>query len=121
VVGEDGRELVNVSGFRRSSTVPSGSLAKASSVGAKTVNGPSDFRVSTRPAAPSAAARVPNEPAPTAVSTISIISMEMEAIWHRMTTRGDGATPTMRAEETARPVSMIMERALLQGMSSRVS
>src|SRR6202035_3623953 len=40
------------------STVPAGSLAKASSVGAKTVNGPGLLRVSTRPPALTAATRV---------------------------------------------------------------
>jgi hypothetical protein len=60
--------------FKRLSTVPGGSLAKASSVGAKTVNGPGPFRVVTRFAAPKAAANVLNEPAPTAVSTISALS-----------------------------------------------
>ena len=63
--------LALFSGLMSSSTVPAGSLAKASSVGAKTVNGPGDFMVSTRPAAPSAAARVLKVPAPTAVSTMS--------------------------------------------------
>ena len=53
------------------STVPAGSLAKASSVGAKTVNGPSPLRVSTRPAASRAAASVVKSPAATAVSTMS--------------------------------------------------
>ena len=42
----------------RLSTVPSGSLAKASSVGANTVNGPSWDRASSRPAACTAAASV---------------------------------------------------------------
>jgi hypothetical protein len=37
------------------STVPAGSLAKAASEGAKTVNGPLPLRVSTRPAALTAA------------------------------------------------------------------
>ena len=46
------------SGFTRVSTVPAGSLAKASSVGAKTVKGPGPSRVSTRPAALTAATRV---------------------------------------------------------------
>ena len=59
------------SGLMSSSTVPAGSLAKAASVGAKTVNGPALFMVSTRPAAPSAAARVLKAPALTAVSTMS--------------------------------------------------
>jgi hypothetical protein len=35
--------------FKRASTVPGGSFAKASSVGAKTVNGPGPFKVSTSP------------------------------------------------------------------------
>src|SRR5208283_437814 len=59
------------SGFSRSSTVLGGNFANASSVGAKTVKGPLPLRVSTRPAAWSAAARVLNEPAATAVSTMS--------------------------------------------------
>ena len=43
------RIAASFSGLARSdSTVPAGSLAKASSVGAKTVNGPSPLRVSTR-------------------------------------------------------------------------
>ena len=48
-------------------TVPAGSLANAASVGANTVNGPADFRVETKPAAPRAAARVLKEPAPTKI------------------------------------------------------
>ena len=40
---------------RLPSTVPGGSLAKASSVGAKTVKGPLPERVSTRPQAVTAA------------------------------------------------------------------
>src|SRR5882762_326567 len=46
------------SGLTRVSTVPAGSLAKASSVGAKTVKGPALLRVSTRPPALTAATRV---------------------------------------------------------------
>ena len=53
------------------STVPSGSFANASSVGAKTVNGPSPCNVPTRPAASRAATNVPNLPSPTAMSTMS--------------------------------------------------
>ena len=59
--------------FNSASTVPAGSLANASSVGAKTVNGPALFNVGTRPAAVKAAASVLNEPALTAVSTMSAI------------------------------------------------
>ena len=53
------------------SSCAGGSLANAASVGAKTVNGPLPLRVSTRPAAVRAFARVLNWPAPTAVSTMS--------------------------------------------------
>ena len=63
--------LALFSGLRSISTVPSGSLANASSVGARTVNGPSPLRTSTRSAALSAATRVLNDPAATAVSTMS--------------------------------------------------
>jgi hypothetical protein len=57
--------------FNRPSTVPLGNFANASSVGAKTVNGPAPFNVSTNFAAVTAATRVLNVPAATAVSTIS--------------------------------------------------
>jgi len=56
--------------FRSASTVPAGNLANASSVGAKTVNGPGPLRVFTRSAALTAATSVLNEPAAIAVSTI---------------------------------------------------
>src|ERR1019366_942967 len=46
------------SGATRVWTVPDGNLSKASLVGAKTVNGPGPSRVSTRPAALTAATRV---------------------------------------------------------------
>src|SRR5271157_2795576 len=75
------------SGLRRLSTVPSGSLAKASSVGARTVNGPWPLSVSTRSAALTAATRVLNEPAPTAVSTMSFFSPTKAG-----TTRASAAT-----------------------------
>ena len=52
--------------------MPFGSLANASSVGAKTVKGPVPDSVSTRPAAWTAATSVLNDPAPTAVWTMSI-------------------------------------------------
>jgi hypothetical protein len=63
--------LALFSGLSSDSTVPAGSLAKAASVGANTVNGPGPLRVSTRPAALSAVARVLKLPAATAVSTMS--------------------------------------------------
>ena len=51
--------------------LPAGSAAKASSVGAKRVNGPSLLSVSTSPAAFVAATNVLKLPAATAVSTMS--------------------------------------------------
>ena len=59
------------SGFSREASVSLGSLAKASSFGANTVNGPFPLRVSINPPAVSAAARVLKLPLLTAVSTIS--------------------------------------------------
>lgn len=61
------------SGLRSDSTVPSGSLAKALSVGAKTVNGPLLLRTSTRSAALTAATSVLKLSADAAVSTISFL------------------------------------------------
>jgi hypothetical protein len=55
--------LARFSGFSKEATVPSGSFAKAASVGTKTVNGPSPLRVSTRPAAFAAVSSVPKSPA----------------------------------------------------------
>ena len=57
--------------FSKLSKVPAGSLAKASSVGANTVNGPGPLSASTNPAAFTAATKVLKLPAATAVSTIS--------------------------------------------------
>ena len=59
------------SGLSSSSTVPAGSLANAASVGAKTVNGPGDFKVAVRSAAVTAATSVPKSPAACAVATMS--------------------------------------------------
>ena len=53
--------------------VSAGILAKAASVGAKTVKGPLPLRVSTRPAAFTAVTRVLKEPASMAVSTIFFV------------------------------------------------
>ena len=50
-------------------TVPAGSSAKASLVGAKTVNGPALFRVSTNPAACTAVTRVEKSALPAATPT----------------------------------------------------
>jgi hypothetical protein len=55
------------------SKVPSGRAAKAASVGAKTVNGPSPLRASTKPALVKAVAKTVKLAA-TAVSTISRVS-----------------------------------------------
>jgi hypothetical protein len=54
--------------------VPGGNLAKASSVGANTVNGPGLFNVSTNPAAETAATKVLNASLLTAISTISAMN-----------------------------------------------
>src|SRR5688572_30784834 len=54
----------------RASTVPAGSFANASSVGANTVNGPSPVSVSSRPAALTAATSVLNVPAVDATATM---------------------------------------------------
>jgi len=53
------------------SRVPSGSLAKASSDGAKMVTASTPFKVSTRPRSLTILTKVVNEPAPTATSTTS--------------------------------------------------
>src|SRR5271157_3144698 len=58
------------SGLSKFSKVPLGSLAKASSVGAKTVNGPLPFNASTNPAAWMAATKVLNFPLAIATSTM---------------------------------------------------
>ena len=58
------------SGFSRSSTVPGGSLANASFVGAKTVKGPSPESVSANPAAWTAVTSVEKSSLAAAMSTI---------------------------------------------------
>src|SRR5512139_3636427 len=67
------------SGLSRLSTVPAGSLANAASVGAKTVNGPLPWRVSTRPAAFTAATRVLKLSAPEATDTRSLPVVQVAA------------------------------------------
>src|SRR5579864_3424673 len=61
------------SGLTRLSTVPGGNAANASFVGAKTVNGPAPFSVSTRPAALTAATSVVWSAEFTALSTMSFV------------------------------------------------
>jgi len=58
------------SGRSKASKTPSGKAAKASSVGAKTVNGPSSCKVVTRSPAVKAATSVSNLSSPEAISTI---------------------------------------------------
>ncbi len=76
--------------LRSASTVPGGSLAKAESVGANTVNGPGPFNVSTRLAAVTAVTSVVKSPAPTAVSTMSVesrvyaIAVDMKNVMKRL-------------------------------------
>jgi hypothetical protein len=50
--------------------MPAGNAANASSVGAKTVNGPGPLKVSPNPAAVTAATNVPKFPADDATSTM---------------------------------------------------
>src|SRR5688572_13195993 len=66
------------SGLSKDSTVPAGSLANASSVGAKTVNGPAPCSVSTSPAAFTAATSVVNVPAEDATPTMSCVALVAE-------------------------------------------
>src|SRR5208282_5926217 len=70
------------SGFNKVSTVPAGSLAKASLVGANTVKGPGPDSVSTRPAALTAATRV-------------VWSFEFTAFWMMFFDGYIGAPPTL--------------------------
>src|SRR4051794_38110234 len=65
--------------LRRPSSVPAGSAAKAASVGAKTVKGPSPWSVPTSPAAVAAARRVLNDPASVAVATMSLAMAAVDA------------------------------------------
>ena len=67
--------------FRRASIFPSGRAAKALSVGAKTVNGPSPFRVSVRFVALSAVRSVVKFPFSSATSTmVFVLSPSAEAV-----------------------------------------
>src|SRR3954454_3905774 len=68
------------SGFSRFLTVPAGSLAKAWSVGANTVNGPGPSRVAVSPAALIAAVNVLNWPAATAVLTMSLSAVRAKVL-----------------------------------------
>ncbi len=61
------------SGLSRVSTVPAGSAANASLVGANTVNGPAPFSVGTSPAALTAATSVVWSLELTALSTMSLL------------------------------------------------
>src|ERR1700722_20664794 len=70
------------SGFTSVSTVPAGSLLKAALVGAKTVKGPAPLRVSTRPAALTAATRV-------------VWSLELMAFWTMVLVGYISAPPTI--------------------------
>ena len=71
------------SGLSRSAKVAAGILANASSVGAKTVNGPGPLSVSTKPAALTAASRVLNLPALSATAGIESVAgiMTVSMTW----------------------------------------
>ena len=92
-----------------------GSLAKASSVGAKTVNGPAPFSAGTRPAAVRAAARVLKEPAETAVSTIS--AMLTVTLEERTGARVDTKALAATREDTRRIVCIIVKMLVLSCIS----
>ncbi len=71
---------------KNASSFAFGILAKASSVGANTMNGPGPFSVSIRPAAVNPVAKVlrlPAQPALTAVSTMSLACTESAATQSR--------------------------------------
>jgi len=75
------------SGFKRSSNVPAGSAPKASLVGANTVKGPGELRVSTRSPATTAATRVERSSTDCASSTMFGLSLDKPA--------GGRSTPSM--------------------------
>src|SRR6185437_223735 len=77
------------SGFNSLSTVPAGSLPKAEFVGANTVNGPLPSRVSTRPAAFTAATSV-------------VWSFELTAFWMMFLDGYIAAPPTITVFSSAR-------------------
>src|SRR5581483_2874011 len=83
-----------------------GSLANASSVGAKTVNGPASASVLPRPAASTAASSVVNEPASRAVSTMFLV---ISSSFRRAAGRWPAAPWTGRA---VRPGSGRRDRAV---------
>merc|ERR550532_3129871 len=75
------------SGFKRSSNVPAGSAPKASLVGANTVKGPGELRVSTRSPATTAATSVERSSTDWASSTMLGLSLDKPA--------GGRRTPSM--------------------------
>merc|ERR1712039_968926 len=75
------------SGFNKLSKVPSGRAPKASLVGANTVNGPGELRVSTRSPATTAATRVERSSTDCASSTMLGLSLDKPA--------GGRSTPSM--------------------------
>src|SRR6202007_3411395 len=84
------------SGLIRLSTVPAGSLPKAALVGANTVNGPLPSRVSTRPAALTAATRV-------------VWAFELTAFWMMFFDGNIAAPPTITVFSSARAGAMMVE------------
>ena len=91
--------------------MPAGRAANASSVGAKTVNGPSPLRVSTRPAAVAAVSRVLNEPALVATSTMSPASAAMEgAAVAGAGVAGAGVAAVVEHADTARATAATESR-----------
>jgi hypothetical protein len=75
------------SGLTNSSRMPAGSLSKAASVGAKSVNGPGSLSVGIRSAAVRARISVVNCPLAMAVSTISCAGTNEELFLNRRSLR----------------------------------
>jgi len=112
------------SGKSRLSTVPAGKAAKASSVGAKTVKGPSPLRVSTNSAAPRAAARVVKRPSATAVSTMSARSaggrMTLSMTWMTPLSAMISVATTLASLIMTLPMSTLMATFLPNNVSASV-
>ena len=83
MIRKNALKLFLVFRFEQIFRVPAGNLANASFVGAKTVNGPLLFKVSTNPAAVSALANVLNDPAATAIACFYDRADSVQAQNHR--------------------------------------
>ena len=89
--------------------MPAGSLAKASLVGAKTVNGPGEESVSTRPAALTAATRVV-----WMGELIAFCTMVLLAYMGAPPTSGSFWAEAVRVVAARRPAARVPKRAFLR-------